>query len=73
MLSALYGNFKSAPADMKVKEIDLIATYEVSKGLNAEVSYAMIDDKNKNTAVDEFDLTYDGGYERFLVRLSYNF
>ena len=73
MLSALYGNFKSAPADMKVKEIDLIATYEVSKGLNAEVSYAMIDDKNKNTAVDEFDLTYDGGYERFLVRFSYNF
>ena len=72
-LTALYGDFKSTPADMKVKEIDLIAAYEISEALSAEVSYAMVDDKNKNTAVDEFDVAYDGGYDRFLVRLNYNF
>src|SRR3989339_56370 len=69
-LCALYGNFKSAPADMKVKEIDLIANYEVNEALNAEVSYAMVDDKNNNTSEDGL---YDGGYDRLLVRLSYNF
>lgn len=72
-VSALYGNFKSAPTDMNVKEIDLIAAYDITKALSAEVSYAMVDDKNKNTALDEFDVAYDGGYDRFLVRLSYNF
>ena len=69
-LCALYGNFKSTPADMKVKEIDLIASYEVNEALNAEVSYAMVDDKNKNTSEDGL---YDGGYDRFLARISYNF
>lgn len=71
--TALYGDFKSTPADMHVREIDVIAAYEISEALSAEVSYAMVDDKNKNTAVDEFDVAYDGGYDRFLVRLNYNF
>jgi len=69
-LSALYGNFKSIPANMKVKEVDLIAAYELSESFSAEVSYAMVDDKNKNTSEDGL---YDGGYDRFLVRLNYNF
>jgi len=69
-LSALYGNFKSAPANMRVKEFDVIATYEISEALNAEMSYAMVADKNNNTSEDGL---YDGGYDRFLVRLNYNF
>lgn len=71
--TTLYGDFKSTPADMHVKEIDLIAVYEITEKLNAEVSYAMIDDKNKNTLDDGTGSRYDGGYERFLVRLNYNF
>ncbi|MGD9654954.1 MAG: OprD family outer membrane porin [Sulfuricurvum sp.] len=69
-LSVLYGDFKSTPAQMRVKEIDLIATYELSEALNAEVSYAMVEDRNNNTSADGL---YDGGYDRFLVRLTYRF
>ncbi|MFH0709946.1 MAG: OprD family outer membrane porin [Pseudomonadota bacterium] len=72
VFTALYGDFKSTPVDMKVKEIDLIAAYEISEALSAEVSYAMIDDKNKNT-FDNNGTPDDGGYDRFLVRLNYNF
>lgn len=71
-LIALYGDFKSTPLDMHVREIDLIAAYEISEALMAEVSYAMIDDKNKNT-FDNSGTPDDGGYDRLLVRLSYNF
>lgn len=69
-LCALYGDFKSAPANMRVKEFDVIATYEMSEAFNAEMSYAMVADKNNNTSEDGL---YDGGYDRFLVRLNYNF
>jgi imipenem/basic amino acid-specific outer membrane pore len=69
-LSALYGSFKSTPMDMNVKETDLIAAYEINEAFTAEISYAMIDDKNKNTSENGL---YDGGYDRFLVRLNYNF
>lgn len=69
-LTALYGSFKSTPMDIKVKETDFIAAYAINEALTAEMSYAMIDDKNKNTSEDGL---YDGGYDRFLVRLSYNF
>lgn len=69
-LSALYGDFKSTPTDVHVKETDFIAAYEISEALSAEMSYAMVDDKNKNTSEDGL---YDGGYDRFLVRLSYSF
>ncbi len=72
VFTALYGDFKSTPVDMKVKEIDLIAAYEISEALSAEVSYAMIDDKNKNT-FDNNGTPDDGGYDRLLVRLNYNF
>lgn len=69
-LSAIYAGFKSAPADMKEKEIDLIATYEITKAFSAEVNYAILEDKNNNTSEDGL---YNGGYDRFLVRLNYNF
>lgn len=69
-LTALYAGFKSAPANMKVNEIDLIATYEINKALNVEVNYAILDDKNNNTSEDGL---YSGGYDRFLARLNYNF
>ncbi|HEX5330409.1 OprD family outer membrane porin [Sulfuricurvum sp.] len=67
-LSALYGTFKSVPADVKVKETDFIAAYEISEALMAEMSYAMINDVNNNANAGT-----DGGYDRLLVRLSYNF
>jgi len=57
---------------MKIKEIDLIAAYEVNEALSAEVSYAMIDDKNKNT-FDNSGTQDDGSFDRLLVRLNYNF
>lgn len=69
-LTAFYGSFKSTPMDINVKETDLIAAYEMSEALTAEMSYAMIDDKNTNRSEDGL---YDGGYDRFLVRLSYSF
>ncbi|MDD5158747.1 MAG: OprD family outer membrane porin [Sulfuricurvum sp.] len=69
-LTAIYAGFKSAPADMKEKEIDLIATYEITKSLSAEVNYAILNDQNNNTSEDGL---YSGGYDRFLVRVNYNF
>jgi imipenem/basic amino acid-specific outer membrane pore len=71
--TTLYGDFKSTPADMHIKEIDLIAAYEIKEGLVAEVSYAMVNDKNDNTLDDGTGTLYDGGYDRFLARISYNF
>lgn len=47
-------------------------TYKISKTLSAEASYAMLHDENENTADDGFT-PYDGGYDRLLVRLDYNF
>jgi hypothetical protein len=73
VLLAGYGDFKSAPLETHVQEIDLIANYAMNKRLNVDVSYAMIEDNNKNTAMDEFNVAYDGGYDRFLVRLNYTF
>ncbi len=69
-LTAIYAGFKSAPADMREKEIDLIASYEINKALSVEVNYAILDDKNNNTSEDGL---YNGGYDRFLVRMNYNF
>lgn len=69
-LTALYGDFKSTPADMHVKEFDIIASLELSEAISGDISYAMVDDKNKNTSEDGL---YDAGYDRFLVRLNYNF
>jgi len=67
-LTALYGNFKSDTDETKVTETDLIASMELSEAITGDISYAMIDDKNKN-----FDSGNDAGYNRFLVRLNYNF
>ncbi|MDD2781822.1 OprD family outer membrane porin, partial [Sulfuricurvum sp.] len=67
-LTALYGNFKSDTDGTKVTETDLIASMELSEAITGDISYAMIDDKNNN-----FDSGNDSGYDRFLVRLNYNF
>ncbi len=66
--AAAYGAFKSTPMDAKVTEIDMIATYQFNETLSTDVSYAMIDDQNKN-----FDSGNNGGYNRFLARLNYTF
>lgn len=69
-LAAVYGGFKSAPANMKANEIDLIATYEINNALSAELNYAKLEDKNNNISEDGL---YSGGYDRLLVRVNYNF
>lgn len=71
--SVQYGNFKSIPVDMRVKESDFIAVYEVNEAFSAQVSYALLEDKNKNKNDDGTGTLYNGGYDRFLVRLNYNF
>lgn len=67
-LRALYGNFKSDTDGTKVTETDLVASMELSEAMTGDISYAMIDDKNSN-----FDSGNDAGYDRFLVRLNFNF
>lgn len=69
-LTAIYAGFKSEPVDMKEKEINLIAMYDINKALSVEVNYARLEDKNNNTSEDGL---YNGGYDRFLVRMNYNF
>jgi imipenem/basic amino acid-specific outer membrane pore len=68
-LTALYGNFKSDTDGTKVTEFDLIASLELSEAITGDISYAMIDDKNNNADGSGGDI----GYDRFLVRLNYNF
>ena len=68
-LSALYGNFKSDTDGTKVTELDLIASFELSEAISGDISYAMIEDKNNNADGSGGD----AGYDRFLVRLNYNF
>jgi imipenem/basic amino acid-specific outer membrane pore len=68
-LSALYGNFKSDIDGTKVRELDLIASLELSEAISGDISYAMIDDKYDNADGSGGD----AGYDRFLVRLNYNF
>lgn len=70
-LAALYGKFKGKTGglDAKVNEFDVILAYDINENVCADMSYATIDDKNKNTG----DSGTDGGYDRFLLRLSYSF
>lgn len=65
-ISVMFGEFKSIPAEMRIQEIDVIATYALDEAISADISYAMIDDRNNNGSADT-------GYNRFLARLSYNF
>ncbi|MGA9045647.1 OprD family outer membrane porin [Sulfuricurvum sp.] len=65
-ISVLFGDFKSTPSELRVKEVDVIATYALGEATRADISYAMIDDRNNNGSADT-------GYNRFLARLSYNF
>lgn len=70
-LAALYGKFKGKTEglDAKVSEFDVVLAYDINENVCADMSYATIDDKNKNTG----DSGTDGAYERFLLRLSYSF
>lgn len=70
-VAALYGKFKGKAGglDAKVSEFDVVLAYDINENICADMSYATIDDKNKNTG----DTGTDGGYDRFLVRLSYSF
>jgi hypothetical protein len=70
-LAALYGNFKGKlqGLDAKVSEYDAVVAYTFNDAICADMSYAMIKDKNKNTS----ELGTDGGYNRFLLRLNYSF
>lgn len=70
-LAALYGSFKGKTdgLDAKVREFDVVLAYELNENVYADMSYASIDDKNKNTG----ESGTDGGYDRFLVRLTYSF
>ncbi len=66
--TTLYGEFKSAPVNVRMTEWDVIATYAYNDALSADISYAMLNDKNDNQ-----DSGSDAGYDRFLARLSYRF
>lgn len=66
--TTLYGEFKSAPVNVKMTEWDVIATYVYSDALSADISYAMLNDQNDNQNGGS-----DAGYDRFLARLSYRF
>ncbi|MDQ1298624.1 MAG: hypothetical protein QG558_1163, partial [Campylobacterota bacterium] len=63
-----YGEFKSAPVNVRMTEWDIIATYAYNNALSADISYAMLNDKNDNQ-----DNGSDAGYDRFLARLHYRF
>lgn len=67
-LTCAYGVFRSTPMDAKITEMDMIAVYQISERISTDVSYAKIEDKNKN-----FDAGNDAGYSRFLARLNYTF
>lgn len=69
VLSALYGDFRSAPSNTRVTETDLVATYQTSEALSGELNYASVRDHNDNAGSNGRDT----GYERFMVRLNYNF
>lgn len=70
-LAVLYGNFKGKMQglDAKVTEYDVVVAYTLNENICADVSYASLNDKNKNSS----EMGTDGGYDRFLVRLNYSF
>lgn len=64
-----YGKFngKDGAADAKkYEENDVVLGYGFTDDADIEVSYAMVNDKSHSGSLDE-------GYDRFLVRLNYNF
>jgi imipenem/basic amino acid-specific outer membrane pore len=69
VLSALYGDFRSAPADTKITETNLVATYQMSEALSGELNYATVRDQHDNAGNNG----NDAGYDRFMVRLNYDF
>jgi imipenem/basic amino acid-specific outer membrane pore len=69
VLAALYGDFRSAPADTKVTETNLLATYQMNEAVSGEINFASVRDHNDNASISGGDT----GYKRFMIRLSYNF
>lgn len=67
-LALLYGDFKSDTDNTKVREWDFVASFEWNEVISGDISYATIDDKHNNA-----DGGSDAGYDRFLVRVNYNF
>lgn len=71
-VATLYGSFKSTPMNWNVQESDFIVAYQINTAITAQMSYAMINDNNKNI-LNNGSNDYDGGYNRLFVRLNYNF
>lgn len=69
VLSVLYGDFRSVPADTKITETNLVATYQMSEALSGELNYATVRDHHDNAGNNGSD----AGYDRFMVRLNYDF
>jgi hypothetical protein len=67
-ISTLYGIFKSAALETRIKEWDLILAYELSEMITVDASYAVIND-----CYDNADGGSDAGYRRALVRANFNF
>lgn len=74
-LSFLYGKFKSRYEDKKISEYDIVLSGEIAKNLDLEVNYAKIKDYKRGYYIDDNGDNVFGsdGYDRFLVRVSYNF
>lgn len=71
-MSASYGSFKSTPMNWSVHESDFIVAYQINEAITAQMSYAFINDNNKNI-LNNGTNDYDGGYNRLFLRLDYNF
>lgn len=67
-LSSLYGDFRSKSENIKVQELDFIASMEFGDSFIGDISYAKIEDRKKNA-----DGGSDAGYERILARVHYFF
>lgn len=67
-IGVMGGVFKSSLMDADVRELDMVAAYDISETVSCDVSYAQVDDRKNN-----FDAGNDAGYSRFLARINYNF
>lgn len=67
-ITTLYGDFRSAPVNVRMTEWDVIAAYTYNDSVSLDISYAKINDINDNENSGS-----DAGYDRFLARLHYRF
>ncbi len=64
-MGVAYGNFESGTTpSQEVTELDFVLVYAFSDALEADLSYADIEDENDNL---------DGDWNRWLLRVNYNF